>query len=196
MKQDVDDQTRTIIDYLTKHKSQFVYQTKWMSNPLMRLIDLLALGAVGRLFLYLGRKALGSKAIDLLSRAVATTSSKKVMAKALFYRGNYLFEGAADADRSIADYSLAIWCDPTDCWARKDRATIYEMYHASYGKGDRDFSLPMTRDGASADAAAAADFFRELARSHPLSEGKDHAIRMMQQCEDLVRKLNAHKSPS
>lgn len=195
MIQDVDDQTRTIVEYLTKHEPQFVFQTKWMSNPLMRLIDLLTLGTIGRWFLSLGRKASGSRAIGLLTRAVATTSSRKVMAKALFYRANCLFEGAADADSSIADYSLAIWCDPTDCWARKCRATIYEMYHASYGRGDKDFSLPMTCDGALADAAAATDYFRNLARIHPLPEGKDHAMRMMQQCEDLVHKLDACESP-
>lgn len=194
MTQDVDEQTRTIVEYLTKHEPQLVFQIKWTSSPLMRLLDFLVFGAIGRLFLSLGRKASGPRAIGLLSKAVATTSSKKVMAKALFYRGNDHFGGAVDADRSIADYSLAIWCDPSDCWARKDRASIYEMYQASYGRGDKYFSLPMTLDGAAADAAAAADHFGALARTLSSPEGKERAMRMMQQCEDVARKLNAHRS--
>ena len=187
----VDDQTRRIVQYLSDHRPEYLRQIEWMSNPVARLLDLILLGALGRFLLERGRKASGAKAIELLSKAIATTSSKAVMAKALFYRGNYLFDGAADADASIADYSLAVWCDPSDCWARKDRATIYEMYRASYGKGDEDFQLPMTQAGACADAEAAIAFFQSIMRSHPSPEMQAQATRMARQCEEVLQKLRA-----
>ncbi|MBU1712409.1 MAG: toll/interleukin-1 receptor domain-containing protein [Proteobacteria bacterium] len=194
MSPEVDRQTQSIIEYFTKHQPQYLHQIQWMRNPLVRLVDLLLFGLIGKVLLSLGRKTSGPRAIDLLSKAIAVSSSKKVIAKALFYRGNSLFDGAADADNSIADYSLAIWCDPNDCWARKDRATIYEMYHASYGRGDSSFTLPMTHAGACADLETAIAYFRSLANSHPSPKGKDHAIRMMRQCEAVLQKLEGHSS--
>ena len=192
MRADVDEQTRTIVQFLMERHPDYVRQIQWASNPLVRILDFLLLGAIGRFFLQRGRRASSPQSIGLFTKAISVTFSKKVMATALFYRGNYLFEGAADADRSIADYSLAIWCNPSDCWARKDRATIYEMYRASYGKGDENFALPMTHRRACEDAEAALAFFRSLAGTHPSDEGQEHASRMAKHCEELLRKLRDH----
>lgn len=185
----VDDQTKSIIEYLKQNSPDYLSQVHWSTNCLVRVVDLLLAGSIGRFFLERGRKASGAKAVRLLTKAVSTSYSKKVMAKALFYRGNSLFSGAADADISIADYSLAVWCDPSDRWARKDRATIYEMYHASYGKGDRNFGLPMTHAGACADAEAAIHFFRSLKDRHPSEEGRAQASSMIEQCQQVLQKL-------
>jgi hypothetical protein len=189
MQLNVDQQTKRIIEHLIEREPQYVSQIYWSTKAIIRIIDFCFLGAIGRFLLEYGKRASGTRAIGLLSKAISVTCSKKVMAKALFYRGNYLFDGAADADRSIADLSLAIWCVPSDCWARKDRATIYEMYGASYGKGDKDFDLPMTLGGACTDAEAAILFFRSLAERHPSQERRGYALRMMQQCVEVLEKL-------
>jgi hypothetical protein len=191
MEPGVDQQTRMIVRFLCEREPKYMQQIEWASHPVARLADLLLFGALGRFFLSEGRKAAHDcdTAVRMLTKAIAVASSKKVMAKALFYRGNSLFGGAVDADSAIADYSLASWCDPSDCWARKDRATIYEMYRASYGKGDKYFSLPMTKQGACADAEAAILFFNAMADSHPHPEARELAANMAQQSKDVLHRL-------
>lgn len=194
MTQDLDKQTQAIFAYLEKNEAEYLQQIRWAANPIMRFLDLLFLGMIGRTCLARGRQASYPEAVNLLSKSIKTTSSKAIMSKAFYYRGNILFDGAADADRTIADYSLAVWCDPADCWGRTGRATIYHMCHASYGIGDRYHKLPMTLEGALADAAASVDFFTDLARNNDSTDQAKHAKKMVQQSADLQRKLKALKA--
>ncbi len=186
---EIDRQTRQILEYLERRRPEYLRQVSWGQNPVVRFIDLVTLGTIGRFLLERGRRASGSRAIELLSKAVTATSSRTVMAKALFYRGTSVFDGATSADTAIADYSLALSCDPTDCWVRKSRANVYEMYRHMYGKGDEMFALPMTDAGAIADSEAVVGFFRSLAESHPLAEGRRQASTLLGQSEEVLAKL-------
>jgi hypothetical protein len=189
----IDRQSIRIIQYLKEKNPDYWRQAQWSTNGLARCIDFLLAGSLSRRFLESGRKTSETADLNSLTRAIRISSSRTTMGKAFYCRGNSLFGGAADVDSAIADLTMAIWCDPTDCWARKDRATIYEMYRASYESGDAGFDLPMTLDGAIEDIEAAVAFFQSLCTESPSHGALVGAEKMLHQCLEIREKLRVQK---
>jgi len=187
MKRTADDQTQAIISYIETHSPDYLAQTRWSYNPLGRLLDWLCFGIPGRSYLQRGRNAADRDAIKLLTSAIATTAFRQVMGRAFCERADRLMHDLTDADTAIADLSLAIWCDPDDGWARKSRATIYHMCQSGYDNKRDPFCLPMIRDGALQDIAAAIDFFTQISSRFP--DERATTSELLERCRELRSKL-------
>lgn len=184
-----DDQTRRIIDHIAGEDPSYLRQVQWFANPLTRLGDVLLCGQIGKLLLARGKRESGPAAVSLLSRAVAASSSRKVMSVALECRANLLIDMGMDADQVIADFSLAIWCDPGNGWAREGRAGTYEANQHAYRQGWSGSELPMTTEGACADLESAAAFFTSLANRSQEPERRDYALRAAHKCQERLALL-------